>query len=98
MGMVARNEGADLRPAEAGADPQLPIQQHPAGIVGDAAKLVAAQRLDLQGAEQVPGPGRIGIHLRDELRIQMFAAGLEHELMPPHLVHADVLGFTAEET
>jgi hypothetical protein len=51
MGMVARNEGAGLRPAEAAADPQLPIEQHPAGIVGDAAELTAAQRLDIEAAQ-----------------------------------------------
>ena len=79
-------------------DAQAPVEHETAAVVvGDPSQFVLAKLLNTQSLQEAPRPGRVVVHVKGNLLVQTFAAGVEHEVMAPHLEDFDVLLFTAEK-
>ncbi len=83
MSMMPLNE-VPRRFVGDGVQAKLPVEHQATGtIVRNATKRVTADLLQFERPQQLAGPGRIVVHVNDDLFMESCAAGLQHEVMSP---------------
>jgi len=79
-------------------EPELPVEDEAAAtIIGNAPQLLSADLFDADRPDEVACPFRIVVHVPNDLFVKLFAAGMQHEFVPPDLEDFRVFGLTAEE-
>jgi hypothetical protein len=96
MGVLMRDKGCHFVAGERG-EREIPVEDEAGSIVvGDPAQCAMAKAFEAKGPYEIRRPGRVLIHVDDNLLVQGLASRNEHELMAPHFENFSALGLAAE--